>query len=256
MEDYPLPEAITVPKHAASRDVRLLMTTSTLQAIFDPDAPRPEEIDDHARAGSRFRVVVEAEDGEERRRTIATGRDIYGITAPIIAEAAVRLIDSGLSGTLAPAQAFDPTDFLAMLVPEWLTIEPPSAAGGKRPEDASAFVLAAERATNDRDAISAASLYAEDATLEVITDGALTRFRGAGEIRAAWQQLMDAVGEADLLIRKQLVAAGPNVIANEWRGTTRGGEARGSETWVFDPDGKVREHRLLTALDVRGSAET
>jgi hypothetical protein len=251
MEDYPLPEAVTVPRHLGSRDVRLVMAAATLQAIFSPDAPQPDAIDDEARAASRFMVVVEAGDGESQRRTVAIGGDIYGITAPIVAEAAVRLIDSGLSGTLAPAQAFDAGDFLQVLIPEWLTIEPAPGPGGKRPDDAAGFVFAAERATDERDAAATASLYADGATLEMVTDGALSRFRGSGEISAAWRQLMQAIDEAQLVLRKQLVAAGPDVIANEWRGTTRAGEARGSETWVFDAEGKVREHRLLTSLGVR-----
>jgi Saccharopine dehydrogenase NADP binding domain len=125
MEDYPLPEAITVPRHTPTDEVRLLMAAKTIQEVFSPSAADPNDVDDQARAGSRFLMVVEAEDGEDCRRTIASGRDIYGITAPIIVEGALRLIGGDVNGALAPSEAFQATDFLSSLTPEWLTLSPP-----------------------------------------------------------------------------------------------------------------------------------
>lgn len=122
MEDYPLPEAITIPRHTATQEIRLLMTAKTMQDIFSPSAPDHDDVDDRARAGSRFLVVAEAEGADCGRQTIATGTDIYGITAPIIVEGAVRLIGQDLSGGLAPSQAFEAADFLSSLA-EWLTLE-------------------------------------------------------------------------------------------------------------------------------------
>jgi hypothetical protein len=250
MEDYPLPEAVLVPRHVSTPDLRLVMSVSTLAEIFGPDAVSSEDAEEEERAGSRFLVVVEAEAEERTRRIVASGRDIYGITAPIITEGALRLLGSGLSGALAPAQAFDAAEFLATLVPRWLTLEPPPPSG-RRPADSDGFVLAAEQATNERDAVAAASLYAEGATLEVITDGKLARFLGLREITTAWQRYMHAIEQTGLVVRKQLLAAEPATIVNEWRGVARGAEARGTEAWFFDEHGKVREHRMLTSLAVR-----
>lgn len=47
---------------------------------------------DAARANSRFTVVADVSDGTIERRTVATGRDIYGITAPMIVGAAQALL--------------------------------------------------------------------------------------------------------------------------------------------------------------------
>ncbi len=43
---------------------------------------------EHERADSRFTVLATVSDGEVERRTTVRGRDIYGVTAPMIAAAA------------------------------------------------------------------------------------------------------------------------------------------------------------------------
>lgn len=42
MEDYPLPEALTVSQHVDAPTVRLVMTAATLRESFGPAAPPPE----------------------------------------------------------------------------------------------------------------------------------------------------------------------------------------------------------------------
>ena len=53
------------------------------------------------------------------------GRDIYAITAPIVVEAAARILDGNFKrkGIGAPAEIFDARDFLEALAPEHLTME-------------------------------------------------------------------------------------------------------------------------------------
>jgi hypothetical protein len=62
--------------------------------------------------------------GQERRAT-ARGRDIYGVTAPLVVEAAGRILAGHASGggAFSPGEMFDPQDFLAALSPEFLTFE-------------------------------------------------------------------------------------------------------------------------------------
>jgi short subunit dehydrogenase-like uncharacterized protein len=51
-------------------------------------------------------------------RGVVSGPDTYGTTAVVAVEAARRLAPDGAKpGVLAPAQAFDPTDFLNHLAP-------------------------------------------------------------------------------------------------------------------------------------------
>ncbi|WCB95135.1 hypothetical protein DSM104299_03877 [Baekduia alba] len=119
MEDYPLPEAVTVPRHVATPNVRLVMALATLREILGPDAPAPDDVTAQQRADTPFSVVVEATDVSGTRRSVATGSDIYGITAPILVDAALRLVASEAIGVLAPSQAFDAADFLADLAQRW-----------------------------------------------------------------------------------------------------------------------------------------
>jgi hypothetical protein len=63
---------------------------------------------------------------------------------------------------------------------------------------------------------------------------------------------MAAIDDAQLIIRKQLVASGPDAIANEFRGTGTGGAARGTESWLFNAAGEVREHHLVAWFNVDG----
>jgi hypothetical protein len=51
-----------------------------------------------------------------------TGSDIYGITAPIVAEAVARLTASSATGALAPSELLDVERFLRALEPHGLTL--------------------------------------------------------------------------------------------------------------------------------------
>lgn len=72
----------------------------------------------------RFAVDVIVRRGEHERRISAAGRDIYAVAAPLVAEAARRLIDGSAKvlGAAAPAEAFDAADFLDALTPHHLAV--------------------------------------------------------------------------------------------------------------------------------------
>jgi short subunit dehydrogenase-like uncharacterized protein len=115
MEDYPVPEVVTIPQHLEIPDVRVVMTASTLRESFGPDAPDPDEISDEQRAGSSFAVAADLRCGTGTRQVIATGKDIYGITAPMIVHAAMQLTASQLTGVVTPSQTVDARSFLESL---------------------------------------------------------------------------------------------------------------------------------------------
>jgi hypothetical protein len=66
------------------------------------------------RAACHYTIVCEVRRGKEVRRGSLSGTDPYGITAALIARGAVAAARGGFKrmGALAPAQAFDPTEFL------------------------------------------------------------------------------------------------------------------------------------------------
>ena len=80
----------------------------------------PEATDERGRSSQIFLVDVVVRRSSEQRRATARGRDIYAITAPIVAEATERVLDgrwkrAGLGST---SEIFEAEDFLRALAPE------------------------------------------------------------------------------------------------------------------------------------------
>ena len=122
------------------------------------------------------------------------------------------------------------------------------------PPDPARFVADAEQGINERDLRAAASVYAPNAVLDSITDGALERHVGADAIQRAWEGYLAAMKKRGFSLRKTLVSVGADTIVNEWKGTLGGRtDARGIELWRFDDKGRVIEHRMYSLLNVRPS---
>jgi hypothetical protein len=62
-------------------------------------------------------VVVRS--GDEQRRAVASGRDIYAVTAPLVVEAAARILagSGDRAGVASVGARFDAADFLRSLSP-------------------------------------------------------------------------------------------------------------------------------------------
>jgi hypothetical protein len=118
--------------------------------------------------------------------------------------------------------------------------------------DPAEFVALAERATNTYDIDLAISLYAEDARIEVIADGARETVSGRDEIRAALTRFTGPLQDSGYSVEKTLLSANDGIIVNEWVGRfPRSDRSVGVEIWRFNLDGEVSEHRLLAFFDVR-----
>jgi hypothetical protein len=85
--------------------------------LRNPDTPEPVAADESGRSSQTFLVEVVARRGSEERRAITRGRDIYAITAPIVVEAAERILDGRFktTGVVAAGEVFDAQDFLMSL---------------------------------------------------------------------------------------------------------------------------------------------
>lgn len=117
----PLVPALTAP-------VGLLMRSARARRLADRAIDRlPEGPTDGARDAVRWSVTVEARpaSGAAAQRATVRGSDIYGITAVTTVEGALRMSAAGYSraGALAPAQAYDPRDFLAALEPHGVSVD-------------------------------------------------------------------------------------------------------------------------------------
>jgi hypothetical protein len=122
------------------------------------------------------------------------------------------------------------------------------------PDDPAAFVAAAERGINEYDLDATAGVYADGARVENYVDGAFEAWDGPGGARQAWEIYLDAMRERGFTLRKTLVSAAGDTIVNTWTGSLGGRtDAQGIEYWRFDDDGKVREHRLYSLMNVKPS---
>jgi short subunit dehydrogenase-like uncharacterized protein len=110
--EFTMADSVTIPRHVTTPEIRSFMTTVAVRDLVDPDLVRPDRDTDQA-----FVVDVVVRTGGEERRAVASGRDIYGVTAPLVVEAAERVLDGRVagSGALTAGQAFDAADFLAAL---------------------------------------------------------------------------------------------------------------------------------------------
>lgn len=148
---YPAGEQITVPKHVAVERVRTLIDLRSVlplplgplgaaamsgaglamaaAALRSPlgrlIARLPEGPSERDRKAVRFTIVCELRAGGQRRRGIVRGSDVYGTTAVLLAEGAMRMATGRpeRAGALAPAEAFEPTAFMRALGPFGVTVE-------------------------------------------------------------------------------------------------------------------------------------
>ena len=115
----PLSEIITISKHIAASKVESFMNEAPLEDLKRGDAlPRASEEAPVASPQTFIMDVFASGDGVSRRLA-AFGHDIYAVSAPLVVEACVRVLSQRpqKAGAFAPAELFDPVDFLAALSP-------------------------------------------------------------------------------------------------------------------------------------------
>ena len=121
----PFSEIITVSKHLPVSEIRTYINLAPLADLRNPETPAPVAADQSGRSTQNFLMEAIVRKGSEKRRATASGRDIYAITAPIVAEATERILDGRCKnlGTAAAGELFDARDFLESLSPEHLSFE-------------------------------------------------------------------------------------------------------------------------------------
>ncbi len=125
--EFTTADSVTIPRHLATPELRTVMTLAPLGDLDDPDLSPPPATDASGRSDQTFLVEARVRRGREVRRAVARGRDIYAITAPLVVEAARRLLDhvdgAHAAGVFAAGQIFDARDFLRSLSPDPLAID-------------------------------------------------------------------------------------------------------------------------------------
>ena len=117
-------DSATIPTHLDIPEISTYMSSNALDDLAAPDPSGPVAVDERGRSAQTFLVEVVARSGGVERRAVASGQDIYAVTAPLVVEAAVRVLaGAGDSAGVASVGArFDPKDFLDSLRPNHLTL--------------------------------------------------------------------------------------------------------------------------------------
>ncbi|MCY0950150.1 hypothetical protein [Streptomyces sp. H27-S2] len=116
-------DQVTISRHLRVPEIHVRINEEPLLDLGDPATPPPTAVDADGRSAQTFVVDVVATRAGAHRRATASGRDIYAVTAPLVVEAAVRILDgrSARTGVAAAGELFDAPDFLRALAPTHLT---------------------------------------------------------------------------------------------------------------------------------------
>ncbi|MFF9851600.1 saccharopine dehydrogenase family protein [Streptomyces litmocidini] len=114
---FTMADVVTVPSHLAVPEVRTYMAVDAARDLSAPDAPAPVAVDERGRSAQTFLVDVLVRSGGAERRAVATGRDIYAVSAPLAVEAVHRILTgrTRTTGVASAGEMFDAPEFLRAL---------------------------------------------------------------------------------------------------------------------------------------------
>ncbi len=115
--EFTMADVVTIPSHLPIPEVRTYMTTDAATDLAAPDASAPTAVDELGRSAQAFTVDVIVRSGDTQRRVVASGQDIYAISAPLAVEAVHRILggQTGTSGVASAGEIFDAPEFLRAL---------------------------------------------------------------------------------------------------------------------------------------------
>ncbi|MFI0898347.1 saccharopine dehydrogenase family protein [Streptomyces sp. NPDC020983] len=115
--ELPFSETITLHRHLPVDRLTSYLSTGSLAELREAGTPGPSAADESGRSLQQFTVDVVVSCGGSERRMSLSGRDIYAVTAPIVVEGVVRLLDGRVRsvGAVPPGAAFHAADVLAAL---------------------------------------------------------------------------------------------------------------------------------------------
>jgi len=122
--EFTMADSLTISRHLRTSAIRSFITVAAIDDLSDPDGSPPVAIDGSGRSSQTFLVEVVVRRAGMERRAVARGRDIYAITAPLVVEAARRVLDGQVrsTGALTAGEAFDARGFLQSLGPSHLCL--------------------------------------------------------------------------------------------------------------------------------------
>ncbi|MBA4227166.1 MAG: saccharopine dehydrogenase [Hyphomonas sp.] len=115
--EVPFSEVPLILQHLNVQTLHTYLNAEALQDIRDPLTPPPQPADELGRSAQVFATEVRVTSKAETRTALATGKDIYAFTAPLVCEAARLLLrgGAGYAGAAAPGKVFNARTFLETL---------------------------------------------------------------------------------------------------------------------------------------------
>ncbi|QWF81182.1 saccharopine dehydrogenase family protein [Amycolatopsis sp. CA-230715] len=112
--EFTMTDVVTIPSHVRVPEVRTYMTVDAAEELANTAAA-----DERGRSPETFLVDVVVRSGDEERRAVAHGRDIYAVSAPLAVEAVDRILSGRTkrTGVAAAGAMFDAPGFLRALSP-------------------------------------------------------------------------------------------------------------------------------------------
>jgi hypothetical protein len=122
--EFTMADSVTIPTHLDTPEITTFMTSNAVDDLRAADPSGPVAVDEHGRSAQTFLVEVVARSGAVDRRAVASGRDIYAVTAPLVVEAAARILagEGDKAGVASAGARFDAKDFLTSLSPHHLIL--------------------------------------------------------------------------------------------------------------------------------------
>ncbi|MFD0412427.1 saccharopine dehydrogenase family protein [Streptomyces sp. NPDC127108] len=117
--EFTMADAVTIPSHLPVPEVRSYMTVEAVRDLAAADTPAPAPVDESGRSAQTFLLDVVVRSGDEERRAVARGQDIYAVSAPLAVEAVARVLTgrTRTTGVASAGELFDADDFLRALSP-------------------------------------------------------------------------------------------------------------------------------------------
>jgi len=122
--EFTMADSATIPTHLDTPEISTFMSSNAVDDLHAADPSGPVAVDEHGRSAQTFLVEVVARSGGVERRAVASGRDIYAVTAPLVVEAAFRILAGAgdTAGVASVGARFDAKDFLSSLSPQHLAL--------------------------------------------------------------------------------------------------------------------------------------
>jgi short subunit dehydrogenase-like uncharacterized protein len=123
--EFTTADSVTISRHLQTGSIAEYMTLAPLQDLSDPDLAPPAAADERGRSAQDFLLEAVVRRGSQRRRAVARGTDIYAVSAPLVVEAARRLLlePRRWQGVVTAAELGDARSFLEALAPRHFELE-------------------------------------------------------------------------------------------------------------------------------------